>query len=66
MNYQQLHSPAARTVQVQRVIPMDERCAFCGLRYGMHKVHTLTCPNPTWRPGNGQPQWLVKKFKPAT
>ncbi len=63
MNYHQLHSPAARTVQTVRPIPMDAPCALCQRRYGMHRTQTYQCPNPLWSTGNGQPQWLSATFK---
>ena len=44
--------------------PMSAECR-CGLRYGMHRINDYACPNPNWRPGNGQPQWLASKFKRA-
>ena len=65
MNYEQLHSPAARTVTSLRPIPMDAKCAACGRRNGMHRVNTFQCPNPAWRTGNGQPQWLTGTFTEA-
>lgn len=42
---------------------MDLLCQ-CGLRYGMHRVGDYACPNPKWRPGNGEPQWMpMARFK---
>jgi hypothetical protein len=41
--------------------PMQALCE-CGLRYGMHRVNDYACPNQEWRPGNGKPQWLVRKW----
>lgn len=61
VNYEQLHSPSARTVQTVAPIPMSAKC-ICGLRYGMHRVKDYACPNPAWKPGNGQLQWLPVKF----
>lgn len=38
--------------------PMDAPCT-CGRRYGMHRVNDYACPNPGWKPGNGQEQWMA-------
>lgn len=57
MNYDQLHSPAARTVQTVMPVPMAAMCV-CGMRYGAHRVNDYACPNQDWKPGNGQPQWM--------
>jgi hypothetical protein len=65
MNYDQLHSPAARTEHPQRFEPTMDTLCECGLRYGMHRVNDLACMNPDWRPGNGQPQWLERTWKRA-
>ena len=64
MNYDQLHSPAARTVQTVAPIPMDALCK-CGMRYGMHRVKDYRCPNQNWRPGNGEPQWMQRYWMRA-
>jgi hypothetical protein len=42
--------------------PMDALCE-CGMRYGMHRVNDLFCPNQEWKPGNGKLQWLSNRFK---
>lgn len=60
MNYQQLHNPAARTVQRNFQPPMDALCT-CGLRYGQHKVNTLQCMNPKWAGEHGS-QWLERTW----
>lgn len=36
-------------------------CA-CGLRRGLHRYATEHCPNPQWKAGNGQLQWLEATF----
>lgn len=36
-------------------------CA-CGKRLGLHRFGDNACPNPRWRGGNGQPQWLQSYF----
>lgn len=38
-------------------------CA-CGSRYGLHRWRDLACPNPKWRCGNGQRQWLMGGYVP--
>lgn len=43
---------------------MDTPCE-CGLRYGQHRVGNFACPNPAWKPGNGQAQWLADVFRRA-
>lgn len=30
----------------------------CGRRRGQHRYGDEKCPNPKWKVGNGQPQWL--------
>lgn len=62
MNYEQLHSPAARTVHRMTAPPMEALCT-CGLRFGQHRVKDYRCPNQAWRPGNGKPQWLADVFR---
>jgi hypothetical protein len=36
---------------------------LCGERFGRHRWETLACPNPGWKVGNGQPQWLTCGFQ---
>lgn len=40
-------------------------CA-CGARLGLHRFPDDACPNPRWRCGNGQPQWLQGEFVSAS
>lgn len=62
---QQPARPALAPALMQSIVPpMSARCE-CGLRYGMHRVSDYACPNQNWRPGNGQPQWLPRKWKRA-
>jgi hypothetical protein len=65
MNYEQLHSPAARTVQTVPPIPMEAICGRCWLRYGQHRVGDYACMNSQWKPGNGHPQWSKAVFRRA-
>lgn len=51
--------PAAGEVNLQQA------CARCGCRRGLHRYGDEVCPNTYWRPGNGRPQWLdAWKFQP--
>jgi hypothetical protein len=39
-------------------------CSACGRRFGLHRAPDNACPNPKWKPGNGEPQWrLQQKFR---
>lgn len=66
VNYDQLHSPAARTVASARRTPMSATCQRCGMRRGQHRVNDERCQNQAWRPGNGQAQWLNASFQEAS
>lgn len=44
--------------------PYSAMCE-CGRRYGMHRVNDFACPNQKWSTGNGEPQWLERKWKRA-
>jgi hypothetical protein len=39
-------------------------CA-CGLPLGKHRYGSEACPNPHWKPGNGQSQWQDRFFRTA-
>jgi hypothetical protein len=44
--------------------PMHDLCT-CGRRRGLHRFGDERCPNPHWRPGNGQPQFVPdESFQP--
>lgn len=45
--------------------PAWETLCTCGVRYGMHRHGDLACFNQKWRPGNGEPQWLARKWERA-
>lgn len=45
--------------------PTWETLCTCGVRYGMHRHGDLACFNQKWRPGNGEPQWLARKWERA-
>lgn len=47
--------PAA--IRLPVVPPMAALC-MCGARRGMHRVNDERCPNPQWRLGNGEAQWM--------
>ena len=38
----------------------------CGKWPGQHRWGDNACPNPRWRTGNGQPQWLERTFYRAS
>lgn len=38
-------------------------CAGCGQRLGKHRYGDDACPNPNWRAGNGQAQWLTTSYR---
>ena len=42
-------------------MPFGVQCV-CGKRLGQHRYGDCACPNPRWRTGNGQPQWLERSF----
>jgi hypothetical protein len=35
---------------------LDELCG-CGKRRGLHRYGDEACPNPAWKPCNGQPEF---------
>jgi hypothetical protein len=37
----------------------------CGKRRGLHRYGNEACPNPAWRVGNGEPHWLMTRYKRA-
>lgn len=41
------------------------RCT-CGHYPGRHRWGDNACPNPRWRAGNGQQQWLQNTYQPFT
>lgn len=56
-------TPAPRFIS--NIAPTYDTLCECGSRYGMHRTADFACPNQQWRCGNGQPQWLVRKWKRA-
>jgi len=44
----------------------DDVPCVCGKRSGQHRWGDNACPNPRWRTGNGQPQWLERSFYRAS
>lgn len=40
-----------------------QRCEICGYRRGLHRWRSEECPNPLWRAGNGQQQFIMRTFR---
>jgi hypothetical protein len=57
--------PKPHHVLVGHVAPNMDTLCECGARFGMHRVNDHACPNDAWRPGNGKPQWLTRKWERA-
>ena len=63
--YAQIHATPPAPIFHNAIVPPMSALCLCGQRYGMHRVGNYLCPNPAWKPGNGQAQWLVGKFERA-
>lgn len=44
------------------LLNMSALCVCCRRRRGLHRVMTEACPNPNWRVGNDQAQFLASTF----
>lgn len=64
--YAQIHATPPAPIFHNAIAPPMSALCLCGRRYGMHRVGNYLCPNPEWKPGNGQAQWLTCKFERKT
>lgn len=58
----QVHAPASQRVWPAQVAHASPDACECGGRLGQHRFGDEACPNPKWRCGNGQPQWLQRFY----
>jgi hypothetical protein len=57
------HHTTVRNAQGQNRVSAGG--CVCARPAGHHRWQDYACPNPAWRCGNGQPQWLTRTYEMA-